>query len=66
MNRHGSKKIDILFFLFLIEIVFSFFREYLKGFHKRKLERRERAQQELENEIKSDLKILRQKVNTNK
>jgi hypothetical protein len=38
------------------------FRDYLKGFHKRKLERRERAQKELEDEIKSDLKILRQKV----
>jgi len=37
-------------------------REYLKGFHKRKLERRERAQKELEDEIKTDLKNLRQKV----
>ncbi|UJR31733.1 hypothetical protein I4U23_019213 [Adineta vaga] len=36
-------------------------KEYLKGFHKRKLERRERAQKDLEDEIKSDLKILRQK-----
>lgn len=34
----------------------------MKGFHKRKLERRERAQKELEDEIKSDLKNLRQKV----
>lgn len=41
-----------------------FFRDYLKGFHKRKLERRERAQKELEDEIKTDLKNLRQKVFT--
>ena len=39
-----------------------FSRDYLKGFHKRKLERRERAQKELEDEIKTDLKNLRQKV----
>jgi hypothetical protein len=38
------------------------FRDYLKGFHKRKIERRERAQKELEDEIKNDLKTLRQKV----
>jgi hypothetical protein len=37
-------------------------RDYLKGFRKRKLERRERAQKELEDEIKMDLKNLRQKV----
>ncbi|CAF1059360.1 unnamed protein product [Rotaria sordida] len=36
-------------------------KEYLKGFHKRKVERRERAQKELEDEIKNDLKNLRQK-----
>lgn len=42
--------------------MFFFVREYLKGFHKRKLERRERAQKELEDEIKNDLKNLRQKV----
>ncbi|CAF0714532.1 unnamed protein product [Adineta steineri] len=36
-------------------------KDYLKGFHKRKQERRERAQKELEDEIKSDLKTLRQK-----
>ena len=38
------------------------FREYLKGFQKRKQERRERAQKDLEDEIKTDLKNLRQKV----
>jgi hypothetical protein len=42
------------------------FRDYLKGFHKRKIERRERAQKDLEDEIKNDLKILRQKVSCQK
>ncbi|CAM4879720.1 unnamed protein product [Rotaria socialis] len=36
-------------------------KDYLKGFHKRKIERRERAQKDLEDEIKTDLKNLRQK-----
>ncbi|CAF1152964.1 unnamed protein product [Adineta ricciae] len=36
-------------------------KDYLKGFQKRKQERRERAQKDLEDEIKTDLKNLRQK-----
>lgn len=51
-----------LFFLYDSSLRSCLFRDYLKGFHKRKLERRERAQKELEDEIKTDLKNLRQKV----
>lgn len=63
MSKHESRN---PLFLFAIRLLFSLrtysFRDYLKGFHKRKLERRERAQKELEDEIKYDLKNLRQKV----
>lgn len=58
MNKHESK----ITFVDREILICLFVREYLKGFHKRKLERRERAQKELEDEIKSDLKNLRQKV----
>jgi hypothetical protein len=62
MNKHESRIHFLLIVLSQSEYFFFFKREYLKGFHKRKLERRERAQKELEDEIKNDLKILRQKV----
>lgn len=60
MNKLESRIIHSCFFS--TRCANYLFRDYLKGFHKRKLERRERAQKELEDEIKSDLKNLRQKV----
>jgi len=60
MNKHESSNVQMLYFHLFIFVFVR--REYLKGFHKRKLERRERAQKELEDEIKTDLKNLRQKV----
>lgn len=50
-------------FIILINIFFFLNRDYLTGFHKRKLARKLKAKEKLDNLLKEERRKIKQKVN---
>lgn len=58
MSRHNLKFASIVYFLYF----HSEIRDFLTGFRKRKQERRQKAKDELEKQVKEERKRIKQEV----